>query len=69
MDLGRNTFELVLKEILERLPAENRLMVQLRIDGYKVAEVAAITGRSRRSVERILQETRLKLAELREEEG
>jgi RNA polymerase sigma-70 factor, ECF subfamily len=61
--------ELALKEILDRLPAENRLMAQLRIDGYKVSEVAAMTGRSRRSVERILQETRVKLTELLEQEG
>ena len=56
--------ELLLKEILERLPPENQLMARLRIDGYKVSEVAGMTGRSRRSVERILQETRLKLNEL-----
>jgi RNA polymerase sigma-70 factor, ECF subfamily len=60
--------ERVLKEILERLPPENRLMARLRIDGYKVSEVAQTTGRSRRSVERILQETRLRLAELLEQE-
>jgi RNA polymerase sigma-70 factor (ECF subfamily) len=65
---GLEHVELVLEEILERLPAPNRLMAQLRIDGYKVAEVAELTGRSRRSVERILQETRLKLAELLQQE-
>ena len=61
--------ELVFEEILERLPPENRLMARLRVDGYKVSEVAQTTGRSRRSVERILQETRLKLTELLQEEG
>ena len=56
--------EIVLQEILEQLPPEIRLMARLRIDGYKVSEVAGMTGRSRRSVERILQETRAKLNEL-----
>ena len=61
--------ELVLEEILERLPPQNRVMVKLRIDGCEVAEVARLTGRSRRSVERILQESRLKLgAFLRKED-
>jgi DNA-directed RNA polymerase specialized sigma24 family protein len=39
-------------------------MVELRVEGYEVAEVARKTGRSRRTVERILQEARLKLGEL-----
>ena len=56
--------ELIVGEILEGLPPQNRLMVKLRLDGCDVAEVARSTGRSRRSVERILQETRLKLKEL-----
>jgi RNA polymerase sigma-70 factor, ECF subfamily len=61
-------FELVLKEILEQLPARSRLMVKLRVDGCDVAEVAGITGRSRRSVERILQASRRQLRELLEQE-
>jgi RNA polymerase sigma-70 factor (ECF subfamily) len=61
--------KLGLKEILEHLPVENRLIATLRIDGHTVAEVAKITGRSRRTVERILQETRLKLKHFLHEEG
>ena len=60
--------ELVVEEILERLPPQSRVMVKLRIEGYEVAEVARMTGRSRRSVERILQESRLKLGELLQKE-
>jgi RNA polymerase sigma-70 factor (ECF subfamily) len=56
--------ELVLIEILERLPARSRTIVELRINGCDVAEVARYTGRSKRSVERILQETRLTLGQL-----
>jgi RNA polymerase sigma-70 factor, ECF subfamily len=53
--------ELVLEEILERLPPQNRVMVKLRLDGCEVAEIARLTGRSRRSAERILEESRVKL--------
>jgi RNA polymerase sigma-70 factor (ECF subfamily) len=60
--------ELILEEILERLPPRSRAMVKLRIDGCEVAEVAQKTGRSKRTVERILQETRLALAKLLPEE-
>jgi DNA-directed RNA polymerase specialized sigma24 family protein len=38
--------------------------VKLRIEGWDVAEVARKTGRSKRTVERILQETRLDLVEI-----
>jgi RNA polymerase sigma-70 factor, ECF subfamily len=60
--------ELVFEEILERLPPESRGMVTLRIEGREVAEVAQLTGRSRRSVERILQETRSTLSDLLQKE-
>jgi RNA polymerase sigma-70 factor, ECF subfamily len=55
--------ELAVREILEELPPRCRVMVELRVEGYEVAEVARKTGRSRRTVERILQEARLKLGE------
>jgi RNA polymerase sigma-70 factor (ECF subfamily) len=61
--------EIGLKETLERLPGENRLLVRLRIDGHTVAELATITGRSRRTVERMLQETRLQLTQFLRERG
>jgi RNA polymerase sigma-70 factor (ECF subfamily) len=61
--------QLALDEVLERLPTQNRVMAKLRMEGYEVAEVARETGRSRRSVERILQDTRQKLVELLGEEG
>lgn len=56
--------ELAFDESLEQLPPESRALVQLRIEGYDVAELAARTGRSRRTVERILQEARQKLDRL-----
>jgi RNA polymerase sigma-70 factor, ECF subfamily len=60
--------ELALEEIIERLPPQHQLMVRLRLNGCEVVELARMTGRSRRSVERILHETRLKLRELLREE-
>jgi RNA polymerase sigma-70 factor (ECF subfamily) len=56
--------QLVLEEILEQLPPRSRVMVKLRIEGCDVGEVARKTGRSRRSVERILRETRVQLGEI-----
>jgi DNA-directed RNA polymerase specialized sigma24 family protein len=44
-------------------------MVQLRIEGYEVAEIAHQTGRAKRTVERILQESRKKLSALLQIEG
>jgi RNA polymerase sigma-70 factor (ECF subfamily) len=68
-DLPYAHLKLVLEEILERLPAHSRVMVKLRIEGWDVAEVARKTGRSKRTVERILQETRLELVEILGQEG
>jgi DNA-directed RNA polymerase specialized sigma24 family protein len=39
-------------------------MVELRIEGYAVAEIAHQTGRAKRTVERLLQEARQRLGEL-----
>jgi RNA polymerase sigma-70 factor, ECF subfamily len=60
--------ELVLEEILDRLPPQNRIMVKLRLDCCEVAEVARLTRRSRRTVERILHESHLELASFLQEE-
>ena len=46
------------EELLARLPADYRAVVGLRMQGFEVAEIAGKTGRSKRTVERILQETR-----------
>ena len=50
-------------EALVRLPAQNREAVQLRMEGYEVAEIAEMTGRSRAPVERLLQESRERLGQ------
>lgn len=53
---------LVVEELLERRPETVREIVRLRIENHEVAEIAKRTGRSKRSVERILQEFRIQLA-------
>jgi RNA polymerase sigma factor (sigma-70 family) len=56
--------KLVLVEILQQLPPRSQVMVKLRTEGWDITEVARKTGRSRRTVERILQETRLDLVRI-----
>jgi RNA polymerase sigma-70 factor (ECF subfamily) len=60
---------MVIDEILDRLPAGQADVIRLRIEGYEVTELAARTGRSKRTVERILQEFRQKLAATLSEES
>jgi RNA polymerase sigma-70 factor (ECF subfamily) len=63
---GRHSAEgflkLVVEEALERLPPSHRAVVQLRSEGYAVAEIADRLGRSKRSVERVLRESRDRLS-------
>jgi RNA polymerase sigma factor (sigma-70 family) len=56
--------KMAVEEALDRLPAQHKLVTQLRMEGDDVAEIARKTGRSKRSVERILQECREKLSHL-----
>ena len=62
------TLRLVIEEILDGLPASLRRIVELRIEGYEVQEIADRTGRARRSVERALQDFRSRLRALIHEE-
>jgi RNA polymerase sigma-70 factor (ECF subfamily) len=45
-------------EALARLPSQYRVVLESRLEGYEVAEIARTVGRSKRSVERILHECR-----------
>ena len=53
---------LVAEEALAQLPPLQRRIVELRIQGYQVHEIAEQTGRSLRTVERTLQHCRQQLA-------
>jgi len=53
--------ELTIDELLAPLPPTHREIIELRIAGHEVADIAARTGRAKRSVERILHEFRANL--------
>jgi RNA polymerase sigma-70 factor (ECF subfamily) len=57
---------LTVEEALEKLSPQHRQMVTLRIEGHEVAEIARLTNRSHRTVERLLQQARQRLTELME---
>jgi RNA polymerase sigma-70 factor (ECF subfamily) len=63
------SLRLVIDEILASLPEAQRRMVELRIEGFEVKEIAQQTQRSKRSVERALQDFRQKLSALIVEDG
>lgn len=50
--------ELTIEELLAQCPEHARQMIRLRIEGCEVAEIATRTARSKRSVERVLQQFR-----------
>ena len=49
---------LMIDELLGALDDARKRMVELRIAGYTVDEIAAETGRAKRTIERVLQEVR-----------
>jgi RNA polymerase sigma factor (sigma-70 family) len=55
---------MVVEELLEGMPAANRRMIELRIEGYEVAEITEKVRRSKRTVERTLQGFRNRLEAL-----
>jgi RNA polymerase sigma-70 factor (ECF subfamily) len=46
---------MVIDEVMEGMPVANRKMIELRIEGYEVAEIGEKVERSKRTVERVLQ--------------
>jgi RNA polymerase sigma-70 factor (ECF subfamily) len=68
-ELARTTLSLVIDELLDGLPDSMRAIVELRIEGREVEEIVSRTQRSRRSVERALQEFRVRLSEVIFEDG
>lgn len=60
--------KLMIAEAMEQLPPHHRTVIQLRLEGHEVAEIAGIVARSKRTVERILQEARNQLRTLLEVE-
>jgi RNA polymerase sigma-70 factor (ECF subfamily) len=63
-----NFLRMVIEEVLQDLPEAHRRMIELRIEGHEVHEVAVAAQRSKRSVERVLQDFRQRLGTLIEED-
>lgn len=55
---------LVIRDALARMSAAHREVIELRMEGYEVGEIAGRTGRSKRTVERNLQDVRRALQDL-----
>ena len=55
--------KMVLDEQMAGLPESNREIIRMRIEGYEIGEIAEGTGRSRRTVERVLQDFRARLSQ------
>jgi RNA polymerase sigma-70 factor (ECF subfamily) len=60
-EIGLAELKMVVDDLLGELPPTQRAIVELRIEGFSVEEIARKTGRSRRTVERGLQEFRASL--------
>jgi RNA polymerase sigma-70 factor (ECF subfamily) len=56
-----NFLRMVVEELLQSLPEAHRRMIELRIEGHEVNDIAAAVQRSKRSVERVLQDFRQRL--------
>jgi RNA polymerase sigma-70 factor (ECF subfamily) len=63
------TLRMVIDDLLGALPPSLRAIVELRVEGHEVGEIARRTQRSRRSVERALQEFRTRLSPLVREDA
>jgi len=61
---ARAFLQIVVDEALSQLSPNHRHMVELRMEGFSVEEIADKTGRAKRSVERLLQQARAKLGNL-----
>ena len=67
-ELAYRDLKLVMEEMLGQLAPKEREIVELRIQGFDVAEIAAQVKRSKRTVERVLQEFRGNLHRLLDSE-
>src|SRR3954454_1202500 len=63
-DFATSFLRLVVNDTLERMPPLERQALELRMEGYEVAEIADRMGRSKRTVERSLQQARTRLKSL-----
>ncbi len=60
-DAARHMLEMSINEVLEKLPLANQQIIRLRIEGYEMQDIATRVERSKRTVERVLQDFRKEL--------
>jgi RNA polymerase sigma factor (sigma-70 family) len=63
-----NVLRMVVEDLLRDLPEAHRRIIELRIEGHEVNEIATAVQRSKRSVERELQDFRKRLQALIDED-
>ena len=63
-EVALTTLRIVVEDLLKELPETHRRMIEMRIEGYEVSEVSDAVRRSKRSVERVLQDFRQRLDSL-----
>jgi RNA polymerase sigma-70 factor, ECF subfamily len=67
-EVAYETMRMVVDELVSSLPAPQDKIVKLRIEGHEVQNIAEMTSRSKRTVERTLQQFRSRLSSLIENE-
>ena len=68
-DIACHLLRLVIDELVGTLPEAHRRIIHLQIEGWNVGGIAAETQRSRRTVERVLQQFRIQLKEMISDES
>jgi len=63
-ELAYETMRLVVQDLVAELPSPKNRIVELRIEGHEIQQIAEMTSRSKRTVERTLQQFRSQLAKL-----
>ncbi|WP_197528918.1 RNA polymerase sigma factor [Aeoliella mucimassa] len=62
--LAYESLRQVVDELIHGMPESNRQIVELRIEGFEIGEIATKTGRAKRTIERTLQQFRERLRRL-----
>lgn len=62
------TMKLLVEELIDKMPKPQDQIVRLRIEGHEISEIAQRTSRSKRTVERTLQQFRARLNKMIEED-
>jgi RNA polymerase sigma-70 factor (ECF subfamily) len=62
-DASLNFLTMLIEDEVKDYPPVNKEIVRMRIEGYDIGEIVQQSGRSRRTVERVLQDFRQKLSD------